>query len=154
MRVSRTGAVVLALALGAPLIARAQDQDRGRWSGVARLDPGDDYVLRRPIDSRTDYVHRDRPGHPRRQRRPGILRGATAELIVRTARDNDLILDLESVTIGGHATPGGSSAVDSGNNNLTRDRRRDQRRSRMQVRPPAAGHAARVQAGPAPDVDA
>ena len=58
MRVSRTGAVVLAVALGAPLIAKAQDQDRGRWSGVARLDPGTTITVRtnEPIDSsRTDY---------------------------------------------------------------------------------------------------
>jgi len=33
--------------------------------------------------------------------RMAIPRGSTAELIVRVARDNDLILDLESVTVNG-----------------------------------------------------
>ena len=126
MRVSRTGAVVLAVALGAPLIAKAQDQDRGRWSGVARLDPGTTITVRtnEPIDSsRTDYrvytatVDRGVRGD---NGDLAIPRGATAELIVRSARDNDLILDLESVTIGGHryAVRTDRQRVDSGNNNL------------------------------------
>jgi hypothetical protein len=126
MRVSRTGAVVLAVALGAPLIAKAQDQDRGRWSGVARLDPGTTITVRtnEPIDSsRTDYrvytatVDRGVRGD---NGDLAIPRGATAELIVRSARDNDLILDLESVTIGGHryAVRADRQRVDSGSNNL------------------------------------
>ena len=126
MRVSRTGAVVLAVALGAPLIAKAQDQDRGRWSGVARLDPGTTITVRtnEPIDSsRTDYrvytatVDRGVRGD---NGDLAIPRGATAELIVRSARDNDLILDLESVTIGGHryAVRADRQCVDSGSNNL------------------------------------
>jgi len=124
MRVSRTGAVVLALALGAPLMAKAQD--RGRWNGVARLDPGTTITVRtnEPIDaSRTDYrvytatVDRGVRGD---NGDLAIPSGATAELIVRTARDNDLILDLESVTIGGHryAVRTNSQRVDSGNNSL------------------------------------
>ena len=107
MRVSRTGAVVLALALGAPLLARAQDQGRGRWNDVARLDPGTTITVRtnEPIDSsRTDYrvytATVDR-GIRADNGDLAIPRGATAELIVRSARDNDLILDLESVTING-----------------------------------------------------
>jgi hypothetical protein len=117
---------VLAVALGAPLIAKAQDQDRGRWSGVARLDPGTTITVRtnEPIDSsRTDYrvytatVDRGVRGD---NGDLAIPRGATAELIVRSARDNDLILDLESVTIGGHryAVRADRQRVDSGSNNL------------------------------------
>ena len=126
MRVSRTGAVVLALALGAPLIARAQDQGRGRWNDVARIDPGTTITVRtnEPIDSsRTDYrvytATVDR-GIRADNGDLAIPRGATAELIVRSARDNDLILDLESVTIGGHryAVRTDRQRVDSGNNNL------------------------------------
>jgi hypothetical protein len=125
MRVSRTGAVALALALGAPLIARAQDQDRGRWNDVARLDPGTTITVRtnEPIDtSRTDYrvytATVDR-GVRADNGDLAIPRGATAELIVRTARDNDLVLDLESVTIGGHryAVRADRQRVDSNNNN-------------------------------------
>jgi hypothetical protein len=124
MRVSRTGAVVLALALGAPLLARAQDQDRGRWNDVARLDPGTTITVRtnEPIDSsRTDYrvytATVDR-GIRADNGDLAIPRGATAELIVRSARDNDLILDLESVTINGHryAVRTNRQRVDSGNN--------------------------------------
>ena len=124
MRVSRTGAVVLALALVAPLIARAQDQGRGRWNDVARIDPGTTITVRtnEPIDSsRTDYrvytATVDR-GIRADNGDLAIPRGATAELIVRSARDNDLILDLESVTIGGHryAVRTNRQRVDSGNN--------------------------------------
>jgi len=44
-----------------------------------------------------------------------IPRGSTAELIVRVARDNDLILDLESVTVNGqrYAIKTGANRVDS-----------------------------------------
>src|SRR4029078_6732526 len=129
MRVSKTGEVVLAVAFGAPLIAKAQDQDRGRWNGVARLDPGTTITVRtnEPIDSsRTDYrvytatVDRGIRGD---NGDLAIPRGATAELIVRSARDNDLILDLESVTIGGHryAVRADRQRVDSGSNNLIGD---------------------------------
>jgi hypothetical protein len=115
---------VLALALGAPLIARAQDQRR--WNGVARIDPGTTITVRtnEPIDtSRTDYrvytATVDR-GVRADNGDLAIPSGATAELIVRSARDNDLILDLESVTIGGHryAVRTDRQRVDSGNNNL------------------------------------
>src|SRR4029077_14741149 len=129
MRVSRTGAVVLALALGAPLIARAQDQGRGRWNGVARIDPGTTITVRtnEPIDSsRTDYrvytatVDRGVRGD---NGDLAIPSGATAELIVRTARDNDLILDIESLTIGGHryGVKTAATRVDAGSNNLIGD---------------------------------
>ena len=89
---------------------------------MARLDPGTTITVRtnEPIDSsRTDYrvytATVDR-GVRADNGELGIPRGATAELIVRTARDNDLILDLESVTIGGHryAVSTQRQRVDSG----------------------------------------
>jgi hypothetical protein len=115
---------VLALALGAPLMAKAQE--RGRWNDVARLDPGTMITVRtdEAIDtSRTDYrvytATVDR-GVRADNGDLAIPRGATAELIVRAARDNDLILDLESVTINGHryAVRTDRQRVDSGNNSL------------------------------------
>lgn len=124
MRVSRTGAIVLTMALAAPLTAWAQD--RGRWNDDARLDPGTTITVRtnEPIDtSRTDYrvytATVDR-GVRADNGDLAIPRGATAELIVRTARDNDLILDLESVTINGHryALKTDRQRVDSGSDNL------------------------------------
>ncbi len=127
MHASRTGAFVLALALAAPLTAWAQD--RGRWNDVTRLDPGTTITVQtnEPIDSsRTDYrvytatVDRGIRGD---NGDLAIPRGATAELIVRSARDNDLILDLESVTINGHryAVKADRQRVDSGSNNLIGD---------------------------------
>lgn len=124
MHVSRTGAVVLTMALAAPLTAWAQD--RGRWHDVTRLDPGTTITVQtnEPIDaSRTDYrvytATVDR-GVRADNGDLAIPRGATAELIVRTARDNDLILDLESVTINGHryAVKTDRQRVDSDNDNL------------------------------------
>lgn len=131
MRVSRTGAVVLALTMGAGLTALAQDQGqyRGRWADVARLDPGTTITVQtnEPIDSsRTDYrvytATVDR-GVRADNGDLAIPRGSTAELIVRTARDNDLVLDLESVTINGHryAVRTDRQRIDSGSTNLIGD---------------------------------
>jgi hypothetical protein len=113
---------VLALAIAAPSAAWAQD--RGRWSDVARLDPGTTITVRtnEPIDSsRTDYrvysATVDR-GVRADNGDLAIPSGSTAELIVRSAHDNDLILDIESVTINGHryAVKTDRQRVDSGNN--------------------------------------
>jgi hypothetical protein len=51
--------------------------------------------------------------------RLAIPRGSTAELIVRVARDNDLILDLESVTVNGqrYAIKTDANRVDSARDN-------------------------------------
>jgi len=111
MLASRTGAVVLALTLGGSLTVLAQDQDRGYGRDrdyFARLDPGTTITVRtnEPIDSsREDYrVYTATVDQTVRgdNGRPVIPRGSNVELIVRTARDNDLILDLESVSIGDH----------------------------------------------------
>jgi hypothetical protein len=130
MLASRTGAVVLAFALGSS-IAFAQDRDdRERWRGdVARLDPGTTISVRtnEPIDSsRTDYrVYSATVDRGVRSDNGdlAIPRGSTAELIVRTARDNDLVLDLESVTINGHryAVRTNRQRVDSGSDNVIGD---------------------------------
>jgi hypothetical protein len=129
MLASRTGAVVLALTLGGSITVLAQDQDRGYGRDrdySARLDPGTTITVRtnEPIDAgrvdnrvytaTVDQAVRDDSG------RPVIPRGSNVELIVRTARDNDLILDLESVTIGDHryAVRTDRQRIDSGSNNL------------------------------------
>ena len=127
MRATTTGAAALALALGATLTLSAQD--RGRWNDVARLDAGTTITVRtnEPIDtSSTDYrvytatVDRGVRGD---NGDLAIPSGATAELIVRTARDNDLILDIESLTIGGHryGVKTAATRVDAGSNNLIGD---------------------------------
>ena len=82
---------------------------QGRWDRewVTRLDPGTLVSVRTndTIDSsRVDYevftgtVDRDVHGD---NGRLAIPRGSTVELIVRSARDNDLVLDMESVVVNG-----------------------------------------------------
>ena len=90
----------------------AQDRDWGRyWDGDRKLytmlQPGTQIAIRTQdsIDvERTDNrvfsgtVDQDVRGD---NGRIAIPRGAQAELIVRVARDNDLMLDLESVVVNG-----------------------------------------------------
>jgi hypothetical protein len=108
-----TGAA-LTLALGFCSTVFGQDRDRDRdryWDqnrGVyTMLQPGTVIAVRTedPIDvERTDnrvfrgIVDQDVRGD---NGRIAIPRGAHAELIVRVARDNDLMLDLESVVVNG-----------------------------------------------------
>ena len=49
---------------------------------------------------------------------PAIPRGSPAELLVRSARDGDLILDLDSVTVGGqrYAVSAGADRIEAGGN--------------------------------------
>ena len=94
---------------------RDRDGDRDRRSGdwdasrnmYTRLQPGIQIPVRtnQPIDvNRTDNrvfsatVDADIRGD---NGRIAIPRGSNAELIVRVARDNDLVLDLESVVVNG-----------------------------------------------------
>src|SRR5579862_6125020 len=103
-------AVVLALGFAPALLGQDRDHDRywDRDRGVyTMLQPGTVVPVRTqdPIDvERTDnrvfngIVDQDVRGD---NGRIAIPRGAHAELIVRVARDNDLILDLESVTVNG-----------------------------------------------------
>jgi hypothetical protein len=83
---------------------RYWDQNRGLYT---RLEPGTNVPVRvneaidvERKDNRVYYgiVDQDVRGD---NNRLAIPRGSRAELIVRVARDNDLILDLESVTVNG-----------------------------------------------------
>jgi hypothetical protein len=104
---SRIGTLV-ALAVSCSLTASAQDRGRG-WDreSFTRLDPGTTISVRtsETIDvTRADYrvhyatVDRDVRGENGRM---AIPRGSVVELMVRTAPDNDLVLDLESVAVDG-----------------------------------------------------
>jgi hypothetical protein len=108
---------LLTLMLAAPL-CQAQDRDRDRindrdryWDAgrslYTRLQPGTVIPIRtneaidvERKDNRvyTGIVDQDVRGD---NGRLAIPRGSNAELIVRVARDNDLILDLESVVVNG-----------------------------------------------------
>ena len=106
----------IATMLAAPLCFgqdRGRDADRDRdWDGgrgiYTRLEPGTVIPIRmnetidvERRDNRVYYgtVNQDVMGG---NGRIAIPRGANAELIVRVAPDNDLILDLESVVINGN----------------------------------------------------
>ena len=92
-----------------PSPSRAQDRDRFRDSnqGTTRMEPGTVIAVRtndsidvERSDNRVYYgiVDQDVRGD---NGRLAIPRGSRAELIVRVAPDNDLILDLESVMVNG-----------------------------------------------------
>ncbi len=81
------------------------------YSPLAEIDAGTYVPVRtvRTIDAnRADgrifpaVVDEDVWDDARRLAVPAIPRGSAAELSVRTARDGDLVLDLESVTVNGH----------------------------------------------------
>src|SRR6478735_7398523 len=85
---------------------RDRDFDRGR-DRITRLEPGtvipvrtNDMIEVGRRDNRvyTGIIDQDVRGD---NGRLAIPRGSTAELIVRAAPDNDLILDLESVVVNG-----------------------------------------------------
>jgi len=98
--------IILSLCLAPALFA--QDRDRyGNGDRFTRLEPGTTIAVRtdQPIDvERTDNrvfygtVDQDVRGD---NGRLAIPRGSRVELIVRVARDNDLILDLDSVMVNG-----------------------------------------------------
>ena len=97
------GLALFTLCLSAPLCP-AQDRDREMYT---RLEPGTVIPVRpnqaidvERKDNRIYYgtVDQDVRGE---NGRLAIPRGSGAELIVRVAPDNDLILDLESVTVNG-----------------------------------------------------
>jgi len=106
---------LLILALCLYPVASAQDRyqdrygerDRARYDTYTRVEPGTVIPVRttESIDvERNDYrvytgiVDRDVRGD---NGRLAIPRGSTVELMVRVTPDNDLILDLESVTVNG-----------------------------------------------------
>jgi hypothetical protein len=122
------------LTIGASAQDRDRDRDRDRdadshWDAqnnrYTELLPGTMITVRpsEAIDvERKDYrvytgvVDRDVRGS---NGRLAIPRGSTAELIVRVQRDNDLILDLESVTVNGqrYAIKTDANRVESGTDN-------------------------------------
>ncbi len=101
-------AVVIALYL--PVAALAQDRDRD-WDRdrdrTSVIEPGTTISVRTnetiDVERRSDRIYygsvdrgvRDDSGHW------AIPRGSSVELMVRVAPDNDLILDLQSVTVNG-----------------------------------------------------
>jgi hypothetical protein len=100
----------LLLAIGLATAVSAQDRDRDRFRDedrdrLTRIEPGTTIAVRTNQFINSD--HRDNRvyyGTVTQDVRGGngrlaIPRGSQVEMIVRTARDNDLILDLESVTI-------------------------------------------------------
>ena len=103
-----TGMAFFALGLFPALSAQDRDRDGDRYRDrLTRLEPGTVIPVRtnESIDvERTDnrvfrgIVDQDVRGD---NGRLAIPRGATVELIVRVARDNDLVLDLESVMVNG-----------------------------------------------------
>jgi hypothetical protein len=103
-----TGIAILALGFMPALFAQDHDREGDRERGrLTRLEPGTLIPVRtnEGIDvERSDnrvfrgIVDQDVRGG---NGRLAIPRGATVELIVRVARDNDLMLDLESVTVNG-----------------------------------------------------
>jgi hypothetical protein len=103
-------ALMLACSLAAPLVASAQERFRDSYRDsyrVRRLESGTTIQVRtnETIDARRAenriypaIVDQDVRGD---NRRIVIPRGANVELTVRVARDNDLVLDLESVVVNG-----------------------------------------------------
>src|SRR6202521_1301113 len=105
------GGTAIMIALGLLPSASAQDRDRfgdrDQYRNFTRLEPGtmvavrtQDWIDVERRDNRvyTGIVDQDVRGE---NGRLAIPRGSTAELIVRVAPDNDLILDLESVVVNG-----------------------------------------------------
>jgi hypothetical protein len=99
-------ALILACSLAAPVTAAAQERFRDA-DRVRTLEPGTTIQVRtnETIDARRSenriysaIVDQDVRSD---NRRIVIPRGANVELTVRVARDNDLVLDLESVVVNG-----------------------------------------------------
>lgn len=84
----------------------AQDRDRDQYR-MTRIEPGTNVAVRTTegidVEHRDDRVFRGVVDQDVRGEngRVAIPRGAPVELVVRVARDNDLIIDLNSVTVNG-----------------------------------------------------
>jgi len=108
--------VTLGTALFVAPMIQAQDRDRDRdfnregpreGDRITRILSGTNVTVR--TDDTIDVERRDNRVYTAivdqdvrgDDGRLAIPRGSTVEMIVRTARDNDLILDLESVTVNG-----------------------------------------------------
>jgi len=99
---------LLTLVLAAPLtMAQDRNRDYGRDRGMTRLEPGTVIPIRTneaiDVERKSNRVYSGIVDQDVRgdNGRLAIPRGSRAELIVRVARDNDLILDLESVMVNG-----------------------------------------------------
>ena len=135
------------------------DRPQNPYERLARLDPDTFATVRtrQPIDTdRGDgrvfggVVDRDVWDDYRRLAIPAIPRGSPVELIVRSARDGDLILDLDSVVVGGGATRwtrirNGSTRASAGATTATRPRSSEAAHCSGQSseRSPTAGRARR-----------
>src|SRR5579872_4785558 len=104
------GGTAIALALCLLPVASAQDRDGDRdrmRDHLTRLEPGTVIPIRMnetiDVDRRDNRVYRGTVDQDVRggNGRLAIPRGSSAELIVRVAPDNDLILDLDSVMVDG-----------------------------------------------------
>jgi hypothetical protein len=134
------GAVVIAALCATQMIQAQNVNDRydrnGRYdaySRLAQIDPGTliSVRTRQSIDvGRQDgrvfpgVVERDVWDDSSRLAIPAIPRGSAAELLVRSARDGDLILDLDSITVGGqrYAVSAGADRVEAGSRSDNGDR--------------------------------
>ncbi len=106
--IKRTKPLVLvcaaALLAAFSIPASAQDQDRGR---MTRVEPGTQISVRTleriDVNQFNNQVYQGRVESDvyGENGRLAIPRGAPVQLMVRVARDNDLVLDLESVTVHG-----------------------------------------------------
>ena len=112
----------------------ARDFWETRHGRLARLEPGTYLTVRttQSIDSRrsdgriySGIVDEDVWDDYRRLAVPAIPRGSRVELIVRTARDGDLILDLESVIVRGerYAIDAAPTRVESSGGRLSGEER-------------------------------
>jgi hypothetical protein len=113
-RDARVAGGLMAMALCLSTLATAQDRDRDRDQDrnrdrdrMTRLEPGTVIPVRTneaiDVDRRDNRVYRGIVDQDVRGNngRVAIPRGANVELIVRVERDNDLIIDLESVVVNG-----------------------------------------------------
>src|SRR5579863_9438638 len=99
------GVAMLAAICMVPAVA-AQDRDRDQYR-MTRIEPGTNVTVRTTegidVEHRDDRVFRGVVDQDVRGEngRVAIPRGAPVELVVRVAPDNDLIIDLNSVTVNG-----------------------------------------------------
>jgi hypothetical protein len=114
------GGVAMAAAIFMIPTVSAQDRDRDVYR-MTRIEPGTNVTVRTTegidVDRRDDRVFRGIVDQDVRGEngRIAIPRGAPVELVVRVARDNDLIIDLNSVTVNGQrfAIPTDRNRVES-----------------------------------------
>lgn len=114
------GGVAMAVAICMIPAVSAQDRDRDVYR-MTRIEPGTNVTVRTTegidVERRDDRVFRGVVDQDVRGEngRIAIPRGAPVELVVRVARDNDLIIDLNSVTVNGQrfSIPTDRSRVES-----------------------------------------